>query len=144
MTALGQRCPTCNAHVTAEAQWCTLCYADLRPRVEPVAEPATAPAASAGLAGQLDHPFTIDDNPLTFGTPSRAADGDLEAAQLDAAAQADLMLAQLAATSDEPLKGLGRNFESNAAKVALIAGGSIVVLIVLFALMFLVGSQIKP
>ncbi len=54
------------------------------------------------------------------------------------------MLAQLAATSDEPLKGLGRNFESNAAKLALIAGGSIVVLVVLFALMFLVGSQIKP
>ena len=37
------RCPSCNAAVTASAQWCTLCYADLR---VPQTVPATAPAVT--------------------------------------------------------------------------------------------------
>ncbi len=32
------RCPHCAAHVTAAAEWCTLCYADLR---TPIGKPAT-------------------------------------------------------------------------------------------------------
>ena len=37
------RCPHCAAHVTAAAEWCTLCYADLRTPVQPPAgEPEKA------------------------------------------------------------------------------------------------------
>jgi hypothetical protein len=39
------RCPRCAAHVPIGAQWCSLCYADLRPAPEPVAEPVVPVAA---------------------------------------------------------------------------------------------------
>jgi hypothetical protein len=38
------RCPACNAAVTASAQWCTLCYASLR---VPETVPQTVPAEAA-------------------------------------------------------------------------------------------------
>ena len=38
------RCPHCAAHVTAAAEWCTLCYADLRAPAKPTAdEPESKP-----------------------------------------------------------------------------------------------------
>ena len=43
-----ERCPACGAAVTASAQWCTLCYADLRVPVASV--PAPAVDAQAVLA----------------------------------------------------------------------------------------------
>ena len=41
-------CPKCGASVRPDAPWCTLCYADLRPKPpepEPVAAPPPAPVA---------------------------------------------------------------------------------------------------
>ena len=32
-------CPACGAAVRPESPWCTLCYADLRPKAEPEPEP---------------------------------------------------------------------------------------------------------
>jgi hypothetical protein len=37
-----ERCPSCNAALAPQAQWCSLCYADLRP-VEPGGSPAATP-----------------------------------------------------------------------------------------------------
>ena len=53
------RCPRCGAHVRADAPWCTLCYADLRPAPAPVAVVA-APAATAAeeLAALAYDPLT--------------------------------------------------------------------------------------
>lgn len=45
--AAGTRCPSCAATLRAGAPWCTLCYADLRPRPEPEPEPEPVPAAPA-------------------------------------------------------------------------------------------------
>jgi RNA polymerase subunit RPABC4/transcription elongation factor Spt4 len=42
------RCPACNAAVTAGAQWCTLCYADLRVR-ETVPAGPVAPVVLPGV-----------------------------------------------------------------------------------------------
>ena len=71
------RCPSCAAAVRRGAQWCTLCYADLRPApavadrapypkpsVAPTATPATSPAYAAPAA------------PPHAGQPAGAA-GDL-------------------------------------------------------------------
>jgi hypothetical protein len=52
----GLRCPRCGAFARAESQWCTLCYADLRPAPEPVA--VAVPVGAAGSA-------TADIDPLT-------------------------------------------------------------------------------
>jgi ribosomal protein L40E len=46
------RCPACNAALRADAQWCSLCYHDLRPA--PVAAPVQVPAPSQPLYGGSD------------------------------------------------------------------------------------------
>ena len=59
-------CPKCGASVRPDAPWCTLCYADLRPKPpEPVAEPPAAPVAPPvpvapvdPLTGRLTDPLT--------------------------------------------------------------------------------------
>jgi len=53
------RCPHCAAHVTAAAEWCTLCYADLRTPIikpatdEPESKPEPAAASVDALLAQL-------------------------------------------------------------------------------------------
>lgn len=66
--AAGARCPSCSATLRAGAPWCTLCYADLRPKVEvrpvvveppPVAVPVRAAyglPAPDPLTGPLTDP----------------------------------------------------------------------------------------
>ena len=43
---MSERCPACGAAVRASADWCTLCYADLRP-APPPPEPVAAPVPVA-------------------------------------------------------------------------------------------------
>ena len=45
-----ERCPACGAAVTASAQWCTLCYADLRVPVATVPAPAADPQSVLAAA----------------------------------------------------------------------------------------------
>ena len=53
------RCPKCAAAVRKDADWCTLCYADLRPAPEPPPPPvrATAPSAVPAHSDHLDAPY---------------------------------------------------------------------------------------
>ena len=44
------RCPACGASVALGAPWCTLCYADQRPKPEPVSVPAAEPVSVAAAA----------------------------------------------------------------------------------------------
>ena len=61
-----ERCPACAASVRKDADWCTLCYADLRPAPAPVqrapypqpsAPPAYAAAAAPTTADALHAPY---------------------------------------------------------------------------------------
>jgi len=56
------RCPRCAALARPGSQWCTLCYADLRPPPEPAFEPAPEPAPE-GSASEVFTPGLLD--PLT-------------------------------------------------------------------------------
>jgi hypothetical protein len=47
------RCRACGAAVPDQAQWCSLCYADLRPPA-PVREPVSVPAGPSTPAGVAD------------------------------------------------------------------------------------------
>lgn len=123
MNPVELRCPTCNAHASPGAEWCTLCYADLRTPEVPVDVPAPEPAARG------DHP-----------QPGHVGNVPAHDERAAAEAAAERMLTQLAAESDAALRSLAGNVDSAGAKVALIAGGSVVVLIVLFGLMALIGS----
>lgn len=69
------RCPACGASVALGAPWCTLCYADLRPKPEPAPAPEPAPepvavgAPSYAAAPIVDALGVIPPEPLPAGTP---------------------------------------------------------------------------
>lgn len=137
--SLAVRCPRCGAHVRAGADWCTLCYTDLRAAPEPPPAPvplpgtpapepaaAVAPASPRGRHARQAPAYDERDAP---------ADGDHEPAP-----GTDAMLAMLAAESGRPFDGLLDRFDSTGARVGAMVGGVVVVSVGLFALMYLVGS----
>ena len=76
-----ERCPACGAAVTASAQWCTLCYADLRVPV------ASVPAASVP-APVVDAEAVLAAAPVQTAAPeqlSLAPDPILDAPVIKAA-----------------------------------------------------------
>jgi hypothetical protein len=120
------RCPQCSAHTSPGADWCTLCFADLRPKVlqeesaappaveaVPEAEPAVEPAtrgngkharaattyddAAVTAAAPLDPATTYDDAAVTAVSRRDPA----ETAKINA--RADEMLAMLKADIGTPL-----------------------------------------
>jgi hypothetical protein len=121
---IGVRCPRCLARITDGADWCSLCYADLRAArgrhqaapTESAAEPAsTAPARAVAVRHLRDH--------------EQRADG------------IDAMLAMLAAESGPPLGVLpGRLGRSTGQRVGLMVGGVIACTVVIFGLMTLLGQ----
>jgi hypothetical protein len=108
------RCPRCSAHTPPGADWCTLCFADLRP---PAAQ--EAPADPAAVEAVPDADPTVADPTLEQvgggnGKHARAATSyddavvdvvtprdPAEIAKIEA--RADEMLAMLAAESSNPL-----------------------------------------
>lgn len=144
------RCPRCGAHVRQDAQWCTLCYADLRPApADPVAlaEPAEpglqqlTPADSAAAPGADASP---PDLPPTPPRPSRGRHArrapDEPVGDTLGDVDVDAMLAQLAAESDSGLGALSGRLASPGAKAVVIGGGIALVCLVLVLLMVIVGS----
>jgi hypothetical protein len=76
------RCRACGAAVPAEAQWCSLCFADLR-EPTPVRERVSVPAAStaareeASVAAAAPSPNGVRPDPdALLGLPKPAADID--------------------------------------------------------------------
>ena len=108
------RCPQCSAQTSPGADWCTLCFADLRPKemreapaVPPAAEavPGTEPAVDAAVGAALEPAArgngkharaatTYDDTALT-AVPAVTPRDPAETAEIEA--RADEMLAILAA-----------------------------------------------
>lgn len=135
MTSVDLHCPSCQALVKAGADWCTLCYADLRPAPAPESEPALASGGSAP-ALHADQPGS----PLAAGPaggPGGAEPTEEQRREIEDVA--NRMLAQLAAESSVPLASVSGHFQSNGAKVALIFGGTIVLVGVILGLMTLIG-----
>jgi hypothetical protein len=139
-------CPRCGAHARADAQWCTLCYAELRP-----AATSVAPAELVSqLAGSVE-PGAAAEQPVGLQGPAprgkharRASSYEVLIPELAASEEpalgVDAMLAQLAADSGKPFPGLAGRFDSKAARVGIIAGGIVGVSVVMILLMVLVGS----
>lgn len=125
-------CPRCDAHVRAGADWCTLCYHDLRPAPEvPAPADADAPAASviAAEPGRHARPAPDAAEPAADGTPALP---DAEIA---------LMLEQLAADESQlPLRRLSGQVASPGVKAGFIIGGSILATVLVFVVMTLVGT----
>ncbi len=140
-----ETCPRCGAHARSDAEWCSLCYADLRPAPVPVPVsdppgpvtsaadvPAVATARHRAGAGDLGEDGAKD-GPADDGTT-------VEGLTVAQAESTDAMLAILAIESrSDTLAGLGTRFGSNGQKVALMVGAFVGVTVVLFALMALLG-----
>ena len=142
-TSRALRCPRCDAHVPADADWCTLCYADLRPvpepepQPEPVADEPEPVALEPEPAGDLSADAPVD-LPAATGKHARrsgtAPDDGLEGVDVDA------MLAQLAIESDSGLGPLAGRLQTKESKAIVIVGGIAVVCVVLFVLMAVLGA----
>lgn len=73
--AAGSRCPSCQAAVRPDAQWCTLCYLDLRPKTpagtptDGEVDPLTAPLLDVVLPPMTAATVSSAPAPDPLGTP---------------------------------------------------------------------------
>jgi len=155
--AAPERCPRCAALVRSGAQWCTLCYADLRP--PPPAPPppaAVAPVAAAASSDTLD-PLTAPLALLERGadepaSPDSPAADRKEAGWPCASCGTTVPLAEPNCTScgagflagtlptDAVLDRLSRGAASSQTKALIMVGGSLGLLALLLAAMYLLGA----
>jgi hypothetical protein len=141
-TSQDLRCPRCDAHVRAGADWCTLCYQDLRPapEVPEPAEPVAAyPVDEVEAAGPAD--ADVPDDTAAPAPSGRHARPAAERPPGLPDAQIARMLERLAAEeSDVPLGALSGRVTSPGVKAGLIIGGSIVATVLVYVVMTLVGT----
>ena len=141
------RCPQCSAHVRAGSDWCTLCYADLRPA------PAPAPAAPEPVAAAAPEPEPVPEQvPAGVDTPGvdaapvaprrgKHAKHAARPSTAETEALAAQLLAQLAVEeSGSPLGRYSGLMDTTGKKAALMVGGAVVVTLLVFAFMALVGA----
>jgi hypothetical protein len=128
MTSSDLRCPQCSAHISPDAGWCTLCYADLRPPVAPPPlEAGPEPDPAAELAADADPGVDIDQDGRGKHARSATAYDDAvprqasapldEASAAEFEARANEMLAMLAAESGRPLGQWADRLDTTASRV---------------------------
>jgi RNA polymerase subunit RPABC4/transcription elongation factor Spt4 len=153
------RCPQCGALVRAGSQWCTLCFADLRPAPAPVAaavlEPSYA-AVAAGSSGRIDHP-TAPLSALEAAAPADGielpADPDAKAVGWPCTSCGEVVsfdetqcptcgTAFLAGAAGEPdfLQRIGRTGLPTSTQAMIIAGGIFGIIAVVIAAMYIFGT----
>jgi hypothetical protein len=149
------RCPKCGAHALAAADWCTLCYADLRPPAEPeqprepeLPEEPVATADSTPATPEAGPDAPAIDSAGSRGKHARQASTqgsdttDGATGELPANIDVELMLAQLAAETPAPLASLMDRFDTKASRALAICGGVLAVGVVLLVAMTIIGSVI--
>jgi hypothetical protein len=153
------RCPQCSAHTSPGADWCTLCFADLRP--PPPAEPVPVPrppVALPAVEADRDPDETTDqsDEPggRGNGKHARAARTYSESLSLaddrprDAASLAELdaraseMLAQLAADTQRPLGPIAARLDSTSAQAIAAGFGFLLLVVIALLVMTVLGHFI--
>ena len=144
------RCPRCSAHVRTGSDWCTLCYADLRPAPpvvaaaeapEPAAEPAPVEPVELPEAEILQAIAVAPVAPAGRGKHAKRASTTAVGAPPEVEALADQMLAELAATrSDDRLSAMVSALDEPGKKIGVIIGGAIGATCVLFIVMTILGA----
>jgi hypothetical protein len=111
-------CPACGAAVRAESPWCTLCYADLRPKAqEPEPEPLRLPEPEPVAAAVPVPPRPVPGDPPTWPCTTCGAVNAMErstcagcGAGFLAAARDDSPLLELPVVGDITRLGRGQRF----------------------------------
>jgi hypothetical protein len=147
-----QHCPQCAASIRPDADWCTLCYADLRPappEPDPAPEPDPVPELDPVVdavpelmvdAEPLDESALGDDVPVRVGKHARRLPSvEEEPVSLDDV-DVDAMLAQLAIESDSGLGPLAGRLQSKGSKALAVTAGVTIVGVLLFVVMAILGA----
>ena len=157
-----QRCPHCAALVRADAAWCSLCYADLRPGAPSKDVPtpeAAAPSSTLPPAGTLPSAAPCSPLPPAGTLPSAGTTASADAAG-PASAVAGwpcqrcgglVALTESACThcgagfleggdDSDPVVRRLRGGLSNQAKAMIMVGGAALLLLVIFGLGYLVRA----
>ena len=142
------RCPRCSAHVRTGSDWCTLCYADLRPAVaELVAalepEPPSTPVEPVDLpvAETVEAVGLAPAAPVGRGKHAKRASTAALGAPPEVEALADQMLAELAATrSNDRLSSMVSALDEPGKKIGFIIGGVMGATCVLFIVLTILGA----
>ena len=145
------RCPRCSAHVRTGSDWCTLCYADLRPAA-PVAaaveapepeplpasvDPLDLPMAEAAEAVDVAPPAA----PVGRGKHAKKAPTKGAGSPSEVEALANQMLAQLAVSeSKNPLGPLAPHVDTPGKRVGVMVGGVVVGICLLVIVMAILGA----
>jgi hypothetical protein len=144
------RCPRCSAHVRTGSDWCTLCYADLRP-APPVAEPVAAvePEPLTASVVPVDLPVAetgeavdvVPVAPVGRGKHAKRTSTAARGAPPEVEALADQMLAELAASrSGDRLSSMVSALDEPGKKIGFIIGGVIGATCLLFIVMTILGA----
>jgi hypothetical protein len=144
------RCPRCSAHVRTGSDWCTLCYADLRPAPpvrEPVAalepEPLTAPVEPVDLsvAETVEAVDVVPAAPVGRGKHAKRTSTAAVGVPAEVETLANQMLAQLAVSeSKNPLGPLASHLDTPGKRVGAMIGGAVVGICLLFIVMTILGA----
>ena len=149
--AAPDRCPRCAALARPGSQWCTLCYADLRPAAE--RQPMTASASSdmfdpltaplALLERGAEEPATLqaptDPTPTGAGWPCATCGATVP---LDEPTCTSCGAGFLEGTLpvDPVLGRLSKGAASNQAKALIMVGGSVGLLVLILGTMYVLGA----
>jgi RNA polymerase subunit RPABC4/transcription elongation factor Spt4 len=142
------RCPHCGALLRAGAQWCTLCYADLRPQPEPeplavvVREPSYAGAA-AGATDPVTDPMTVPPSdgaadPAPVGWPCTGC-GAIVAFDEDVCPSCGTKFLEGARGAPDLLDRIGPGGLPVSTQTLIIGGGAAAIIAIIVASLYIIG-----
>jgi RNA polymerase subunit RPABC4/transcription elongation factor Spt4 len=162
------RCPHCGALLRSGAEWCTLCYTDLRPKPEPapavsVREPSYAGASTGTPVDPLTAPLSdleaaaqaLAEKSASGATPDTAADADPSAPAVgwpcsgceavvsfddDACPACGTRFLEGARGEPDLLDRIGRGGLPVSTQSLIIAGGAAAMIAVIVAAMYIIGT----
>lgn len=145
MTA--ERCPSCNAALAPQAQWCSLCYADLRTHPAPTVDYVPVQPSPTPVLDPLSSPLAVleaeEERPAAAPSlPCRACDA---AVPLGEMACPVCLVPLLADETPLPTGFLGVQLHrlrsaSKGQRIAIGAIGMVVMSSLLLLVMYVVGS----
>lgn len=154
------RCPHCGALLRSGAQWCTLCYADLRPKPEPepVAVSTREPSYAAG-ASPVDPPLSpleaaaqallrpadpgaeADSSAPPVGWPCTGC-GEIVSFDEDACPACGTRFLDGARGEPDLLDRIGPGGLPVSTQTLIIAGGAVAIIAIITAALYIIGMLV--
>ena|GEM_PF-978909 len=155
------RCPHCGALLRSGAQWCTLCYADLRPKPEPepvavstrepryaaaAPDPSTAPVSALEAAAQALLPPTVtgaeaDPSAPPVGWPCTGC-GEIVSFDEDTCPSCGTGFLDGARGEPDVLDRIGPGGLPVSTQTLIIAGGAAAIIAIITAALYIIGMLV--